>query len=784
MRDKLLKGKWFIIFLVVTVVMVCVGWTDAQEQSGTGQAADLTDMSITELMDIEVVSTATLTRTSPRLVPSAMTTITEEQIEASGARSLFELLDIYVPNLQMIRNHWEVDHLGLRGIYGENKYLLLVNGRVMNEFTHYGAMSERDMPMLRDIHHIDVVRGPGSALYGPGAVSMVINIITFNAETFQGTEFVSRLGAVEEFYTGEIKHGQKFDDDDGGIFLYAGIGKYEGADQQDAPQIYAVDFPSGPQLEPGLQGIEYWGDDIILPADGYQAGEPYTNQSISNDGETHRNLPPLKFHIEITRDDWDIWARYTRSGKQFVWQTRVINKPPFGYVDIWDYVDYSTWPYPQLTAIPPLDTYTSGYQQATGFIGRKFELTENLDVDTSFSYDMFDFERVIATNWTTDAFREDHYYGKAIVKWQPDDRHQIAFGSEILHKELGLKSPGWPGERPRTYAFVNTDSNSSNYNPNGYMPRWSTNMYSLFGEWQWTISDKWTTFLGARLDDHTYTDLMFSPRAAIVFTPNEKDTIKAVWSRSVRANYEAQMKAQAIQSNVPENSDPEKLDSVELRFERQHNQNLDLAASLFVHYNLEVIDWSQSDLANIPVGTQKEYGIELEASYHTDKTRLLFSHSYTKLLDFDLDDPDVLTYTSVKAYGYGDDLTDWSNHLTKITLQQKLNDQWTFDASLRVYWGFPGMESLNDYLYDNTVPDGYWGTVNPIVERGWKKNSRGNYYLNLGFRYQPDEDLTIGVTGYNLLGLFDKDLNKRNYLNDPDYRSHAVAVGVWLEYKF
>ncbi|MGA2070399.1 MAG: Plug domain-containing protein [Sedimentisphaerales bacterium] len=66
---------------------------------------------------------------------AAVTTVTAEQIKASGARSLFELLDIYVPNLQVIRHHWESDHIGLRGIINDrdDKYLLLVNGKVINE---------------------------------------------------------------------------------------------------------------------------------------------------------------------------------------------------------------------------------------------------------------------------------------------------------------------------------------------------------------------------------------------------------------------------------------------------------------------------------------------------------------------------------------------------------------------------------------------------------------------------------------------------------------------------
>ena len=72
-----------------------------------------------------------------------------------------------------------------------------------------------------------------------------------------------------------------------------------------------------------------------------------------------------------------------------------------------------------------------------------------------------------------------------------------------------------------------------------------------------------------------------------------------------------------------------------------------------------------------------------------------------------------------------------------------------------------------------------------LSKTGWEKAYRGNYYLNLGLQYQPSKDLTIGVTGYNLLGIFNKDLNKRNYLaSTGDYRSEAAAVGVSVKYKF
>ena len=53
---------------------------------------------------------------------------------------------------------------------------------------------------------------------------MVINIVTYTAGTFQGTEVTAQMGAVYEFYSAEVKHGQKFEDDDGGIFVYTGVG--------------------------------------------------------------------------------------------------------------------------------------------------------------------------------------------------------------------------------------------------------------------------------------------------------------------------------------------------------------------------------------------------------------------------------------------------------------------------------------------------------------------------------------------------------------------------------
>ncbi len=201
--------------------------------------------------------------------------------------------------------------------------------------------------------------------------------------------------------------------------------------------------------------------------------------------------------------------------------------------------------------------------------------------------------------------------------------------------------------------------------------------------------------LRGRIDKHTYTDSMLSPRAAIIYSPTEKDTLKLMWSRSVRANNEEEMKLQAM--NGDDTSTPEKVDTLEFRYERQQNKNLDLDASLFLHYNFDLVSWDETTKQSAAVGTQKDCGFELEASYHTEKTRLTLSHGYTKLLAFNLE-PGASTYETAKPYGYGNDLDNWSNNITKLTAQQKLDDKWTLNGSFRMYWGFPGTKDYNKYL--------------------------------------------------------------------------------------
>jgi iron complex outermembrane receptor protein len=113
------------------------------------------------------------------LSPSAITVLTREDIETSGARTLPEILRL-VPNMDvaMINPMWNV--IGVRGrteLTGD-RVLLLVNGRdVTQEFFGFPFWSVQTFSM-DEVERIEVIRGPGSALYGANAYAGVVNVIT------------------------------------------------------------------------------------------------------------------------------------------------------------------------------------------------------------------------------------------------------------------------------------------------------------------------------------------------------------------------------------------------------------------------------------------------------------------------------------------------------------------------------------------------------------------------------------------------------------------------------
>jgi outer membrane receptor protein involved in Fe transport len=113
------------------------------------------------------------------LSPSAVSVLTREDIVASGARTLPEALRL-IPNMDinMVKPLWYT--IGIRGLtyITSDTMLLLVDGRdVTFEFFGFPMWTVQHFSM-DDVERIEVIRGPGSALYGSNAYAGVVNVIT------------------------------------------------------------------------------------------------------------------------------------------------------------------------------------------------------------------------------------------------------------------------------------------------------------------------------------------------------------------------------------------------------------------------------------------------------------------------------------------------------------------------------------------------------------------------------------------------------------------------------
>jgi iron complex outermembrane receptor protein len=165
--------------------------TDAKHQS-------IGDMSLEQLLDVKVTSGA---KHEERVstTAAAIYVISQEDIRRSGATSLPEVLRT-APGLTVERMNastWVVSARGFADQRG-NKLLVLLDGRTLYDAFSSGVYWDIQNLLLDDIERIEVIRGPGGALWGANAVNGVINIISKKAADTQGALLATGAGTTDK----------------------------------------------------------------------------------------------------------------------------------------------------------------------------------------------------------------------------------------------------------------------------------------------------------------------------------------------------------------------------------------------------------------------------------------------------------------------------------------------------------------------------------------------------------------------------------------------------------
>jgi iron complex outermembrane receptor protein len=238
LRDN---GRWKVLAALVAVLpclplLPAIGATNLVDKS----AAELADLSLKQLMEFEVPTVVTASKHAQKVTeaPSSVTVITADEIKKYGYRTLAEILNS-VAGL-FVRTDRTYALLGVRG-FGQpgdfnSRFLLLVDGHRVNAAVNDIALIDNGFIVDVDlIERVEIVRGPGSSLYGDNAILGVINVITRRGRDLNGAEASGTAGSFDS-YKGRFSYGGLFSN--GVEFVLSGT--YFHSDGQ--PRLFFKEF--------------------------------------------------------------------------------------------------------------------------------------------------------------------------------------------------------------------------------------------------------------------------------------------------------------------------------------------------------------------------------------------------------------------------------------------------------------------------------------------------------------------------------------------------------------
>jgi outer membrane receptor protein involved in Fe transport len=706
--------------------------------------------------------------------PMSMTVITRRQIEVSGARTLSELLEIYVPGFQYMVNKWNGIVWGMRGVAPDRntKIVFLVNGHKLNLESSHGNYAEISLGLLGDVERVEVIRGPAGLVLGSGSIAGAVNVVTRQP---------GETGGVVQVGYGTMRNPQ-----------IEALAHLEGQRQRLTLSFGAMRSQGLGLREGRVYGNNEW------PTDGAVSpqGEP-------TDGSPWATPGNFRASLDWSMGDFRVYGRFTRA------------QMPTGQYFIVD-------PFPEYAGPVPADApprYVDGVlvdptsplaMTESGGTNRRLHVVDDLSVFGTWQHHfgpdtmrvelgfMGASDRLVvdrregyavpgatpaagAVNWT---FGERRYLARVsylVGRW---DDVQLAVGGQYRIDDIGNDLVGDSmfgfSERQR---FV--------------VPVLYHNL-SAYTEGYWTPTDWFSVLAGVRIDAHTRTKVIPNPRAAVMFRPNEDHSVRLL-VQSASNNGQADFyeynwthldaNGDLIQQPRLENPmDPNSailrrasLDELRaLRPERSFSAELNSVHRLFDGLVLtsavswtrvrDLFAWSTDEFREVNAGQYSFIAVEGTASYELRNIlQVGVNHSYTRVVSADLggqisirdatqvvpngdgtysvDVVQGMTETTLVRAVYdqvtqdGRSFLNLSNHVTKLQLTYSPVPWFTFHSNARLFWGLPGRAGL--WASDIAAGENYLGLEDARhVIAKW----------NASVHFRPVEALRISVYAYDLLG--------------------------------
>ena len=558
----------------------------------------------------EFISIATGVEQPLHKAPAVASVLTKKDIERIGATDIDEILET-VPGLHVARDAKGYNPMYVfRGISATDnpQVLMLVNGiPITNLFQGDRNLIWGGMP-VQAIEKIEVIRGPGSALYGADAFAGVINIVTREADGEESFEAGVRYGThnTKDYWltgggsVGELKY-----------FGALESHKTDGSDEKITSDLQsALDLGLGTSasLAPGSVNLERKNLDARLEL-------AYKNLKLRAGAQIRDDLGDGAGTLTLAKDNNFASDRFN--------------------VDL----TYENKEFTENLAIKIQTSYLQTSQEVNGnlqlFQPGAVILVPNVGPVGPFPDGVIGNPEV---NERHTRFNFSSFYTGI-------DRHEIGVGTGYYHGDLyevkETKNFGFdpttgipldPGDpivdvTDTPYVFLTEGKRENSY---------------IFLQDVWQLANDWELTAGVRYDHYSDFGDTVNPRLALVWSTTRNLTTKLIYGEAFRAPSFAQQRAinnLSVQGN-PE-LDPEELKSYELAFDYRPAQNLVFNLNMFHYEWKDIIQFVPVGIGAAEAqnnGEQTGHGVEFEVSWQALRdVELTSNFSWQKSEDKNLD---------------------------------------------------------------------------------------------------------------------------------------------------
>lgn len=537
-------------------------------------------------------STISIATGSPQPItraPSVATVITANDIAAMGATDLDQALES-VPGLHVSMTSIALTPIySFRGIFTNHnpQVLMLVNGIPITD-TVLGDRGQvwGGMP-LENVARIEVIRGPGSALYGADAFSGVINVITKTAEGIKGTEYGLRAGSFNS-RDAWIQHGGKMGKLDAAFYL--GMGNTDGQEgiiQQDSQSAWDGIYATNASRAPGPINAERKAIDARadLSHEAWRLRAAYQKREVGGGMGVAGSLDPnarghsSRLYLDIGYDKTNWAPNWDVSGVA-------------GYSNINQKGDPAYMLFP---------AGAFGGAFPNGMIGNPEHSQRHTHASVSAFYTGFEQHRVrIGTGYRKEDLYETHETKNFDATFAP--------------------LPGGLTDVSGNPALV-------------YMLPHKRNVSYAFAQDEWSFAKDWALTAGVRHDRYSDFGGTTNPRLALVWDAAYNIVVKAMHGTAFRAPSFAEL--YSINNPVifgNSNLKPETITTDELAFSWQSTAKLQTNLNFFTYRMSDIIRPDPQQNQN--TGDQTGRGLELEATLDaTSNLRLTGNYSLQHSID-------------------------------------------------------------------------------------------------------------------------------------------------------